>query len=166
MKLKSTGVVISILILIIMMLICHTMNFFYPKNNFEDVIKNSKNSKNSKNNKNNSNDKNSPSQTNYNEIYYTGDENEKQLCAIVDQAEIPCDIVRTCKPEPKPTPTPTPTDIEPEPTTKPTFGLDSLSNSEIAVLYKVAYEASAREVLTRELNELKESTEQQNQWNY
>ena len=145
MKLKYSGVFISILILIIMMLLCHTTNFFYPKSKFEDVSK-----------RNNKNSKNSPSQTNYNEIYYTSDSNEKQLCAIVDQAEIPCDIVRTCKTEPTPT----------EPTPSPTFSLDSLSNSEIAVLYKFAYEASAREVLSRELNELKASTEQENQWNY
>ena len=37
MKLNSSGVIVSILILIIMMLLCHAMNFFYPKNKFEDV---------------------------------------------------------------------------------------------------------------------------------
>ena len=134
MKLNSSGVILAILILIIMILICHTMNFFYPKNKFVDISKN-----------NNNNNSDTPKQTDYNKIYYTSDSNEKQLCANVDQAEIPCEIVRTCKTEPAP-PTPTPA---------PTFGLDSLSNSEIAVLYKVAYEASAREVLTRTLQDIK-----------
>ena len=123
MKLNSSGVVVSILILIIMMLICHSMNFFYPKNNFIDI------------------DSDRPKQTDYNEIYYTNDLNKKQLCANVNQAEIPCDIVRTCKTEPN------------------KRGLDSLSNSEIAVLYKVAYEESAREIFTRTLKEIPTTTQ-------
>lgn len=141
MKLNSSGVILAILILIIMILICHTMNFFYPKNTFVDISNN------------NNNDNNTPKQTDYNKIYYTSDSNEKQLCANVDQAEIPCEIVRTCKTEPVPTPA-------------PTFGLDSLSNSEIAVLYKVAYEASAREVLTRTLKDIKPTIPQSNPWGF
>ena len=112
------------------------MNFYYPKNRFEDVGKS---------------DKTNP--TDYNEIYYTNESNEKQLCANVNQAQIPCDVVRTCKTEPTPTPTPT---------TK--RGLDSLSNSEIAVLYKVAYESAAREVLTRTLKDIKPTTTEPNPW--
>ena len=140
MKLKSSGVVISIFILIIMMLICHAVNFFYPKNKFENV---------GKRNNNNDDDNNKPKKTNYNEIYYTNNSNEKQLCANVNQAQIPCDIVRICKPE-------------------PTFktGLDSLSNSEIAILFKFAYESSARELLTRTLQEIKPTTTKPNPWGF
>jgi hypothetical protein len=127
MKLKSSGVIISILILIIMMLICHTMNFFYPKNKFENVDATSK--------------------INYNEIYYTDELNKKQLCANVNQAEIPCDIVKKCN--------------EPNQTPKPT-----LSKSELALLYKFAYEASAREIFTRTLEDLQPTTTQPNPWDF
>lgn len=126
MKLKSSGVIISILILIIMMLICHTMNFFYPKNKFENV--------------------NAKSTTDYNEIYYTDELNKTQLCANVNQAEIPCDIVKKCEPE-----------LIPKPT---------LSNSELALLYKFAYEESAREIFTRTLEDLQTTTTQPNLWYY
>ena len=126
MKLKSSGVFISILILIMMMLICHTMNFFYPKNRFENV----------------GNSRTTPETTDYNKIYYSNTD-EKQLCANVNQAEIPCEIVRTCKTEPAPLPNPT------------------LSNSELAILYKFAYEESAREILMRKLKEIKETEEEE-----
>jgi hypothetical protein len=149
MKLKSSGVFISILILIIMILICHTMNFFYPKNKFTDVST-SRNSRNSRNNKT------TPEKTDYNEIYYSNESDKKQLCANVNQAQIPCDIVRTCITDPTPIPTPTPTPT-PEITTAPTSGLSSLSNSELTVLYKVAYEASAREIFTRALKDIKDA---------
>jgi hypothetical protein len=128
MKLKSSGVIISILILIIMMLICHTMNLFYPKNNFENV--------------------DATSTTNYNKIYYTNELNKKQLCANVNQAEIPCDIVKKCEPVPTPKPKPT------------------LSKSELALLYKFAYEASAREIFTRTLEDLQPTTTQPNPWDF
>jgi hypothetical protein len=128
MKLKSSGVIISILILIIMMLICHTMNFFYPKNKFENV--------------------DATRTTNYNKIYYTNELNKKQLCANVNQAEIPCDIVKKCEPEPTPKPKPT------------------LSNSELALLYKFAYEASAREIFTRTLEDLQTTTTEPNPWDF
>ena len=116
------------------------MNLFYPKNNFKNI---------SKNNNNNSED--TPNQTDYNEIYYTNELDNKQLCANVNQAQIPCDIVRACKTEPAPTPV-------------PTSGWDSLSNSERAVLYKVAYEESAREILMRKLKEIEESEEESDPW--
>ncbi len=130
MKLKSTGVVVSILILIIMMLICHTMNFFYPKNKFKNISKN------------NNNSDETPKEKDYNEIYYTNDSDIKDLCAIANQAEIPCDIIKQCEPEPEPK----------------LLGLDSLSNSELAVLYKFAYEASAREIFIRTLQDRKPTT--------
>ena len=130
MKLKSSGVIVSILILILMMLICHTMNFFYPKSKFEDVSTNSI----------------KPLKTDYNEIYYTNESDEKQLCSNLDQPEIPCDIVRTCKIEPTPKYT--------------------LSNSELAVLYKVAYEESAREIFTRTLKDLQTATTEPNLFDF
>ena len=142
MKLNSSGVVVSIIILIIMMLICHTMNFYYPKNRFEDVGKSDKRNNETK-------------PTDYNEIYYTNDTNEKQLCANVNQAEIPCDIVRTCKTEPTP-----------KPTTIPTRGLNSLSNTELSILYKFIYEHSAREILTRTLKDIKPTTTKPNPWDF
>jgi hypothetical protein len=132
MKLNSRGVIISILILIIMMLICHTMNFFYPKNKFENI--------------------DTKSITDYNEIYYTDELNKKQLCANVNQAEIPCDIVKKCEPEPTPTPTPIPK--------------YTLSSSELDLLYKFAYEASAREIFTRTLEDLQPTTTQPNPWGF
>jgi hypothetical protein len=104
------------------------MNFFYPKNNFENV--------------------DATSTTNYNEIYYTDELNKKQLCANVNQAEIPCDIVKKCEPVPTPNPKPT------------------LSQSELALLYKFAYEASAREIFTRTLEDLQPTTTQPNPWDF
>jgi len=81
MKLTSYGVTVSILILILMILICHTMNFFYPKNRFENI----------------------PRTTTYNEkynkIYYTP-QNGKKSCDTLGnmegQAEVPCNVIKTC----------------------------------------------------------------------
>ena len=137
-KLKSSGVFVAILILIMMMLICHSTNFFYPKNNFEDVGK--------RNNKNTPLP--TPINTDYNEIYYTNESDQKQLCANVNQAEIPCDIVRICKPEPTPIPKPT------------------LSDSEIALFYKVAYNESAREILTRTIKDMQPTPTLLNSWDF
>lgn len=86
MKLTSYGVTVSILILILMILICHTMNFFYPKNRFENI----------------------PRTTTYNEkynkIYYTP-QNEKKSCDTLGnlegQAEIPCSAIKYCSAEDK-----------------------------------------------------------------
>ena len=118
------------------MLICHSTNFFYPKNNFEDVGK--------KNNKNST----TPIKTDYNQIYYTNESDKKQLCANVNQAEIPCDIVRICKPEPTPIPKPT------------------LSDSEIALFYKVSYNESAREILTRTIKDMQPTITEPNPWGF
>ena len=142
MKLNSSGVIVSILILIIMMLLCHAMNFFYPKNKFEDVDTKIINERKKQKNNNNQTKK-----TDYNQIYYSNesDSSEKKLCNDRDQPEIPCNIIKKCDPIPTP--------IQ-------KTGLDSLSNSEIAVLYKFAYEASAREILTRTLNDTQPTTTQ------
>jgi hypothetical protein len=113
MKLNSNGVFISILILILMILICHTMNYLYPKNRFANI----------------------PKTTNYNKIYYTN-QNEKISCDHLKeiQAEVPCDVIKTCNDEDQ-------------------LNLNTLSDSEIAYFYKVAYEEAAREIFMRTLNE-------------
>jgi len=115
MKLNSNGVFISILILILMILICHTMNYLYPKNRFENI----------------------PKTTNYNKIYYTN-QNQKISCDNLgkdkEQAEVPCDVIKTCNAEDE-------------------LDKNTLSDSELAYLYKVAYEAAAREIFMRTLNE-------------
>ena len=136
MKLNSKGVIVSILILIIMILVCHITNFFYPKNNFKNV--------------GNNNNNNTPKQKDYNEIYYSNNTGEERLCDNVEQAEIPCDIIKKCEPEPVPEPT----------------GLDSLSDSEIAVLYKFAYESAAREIMTRTLEDIEPTIPQVNPWGF
>ena len=127
MKLNSEGVTISILILIIMIIICHTTNYLYPKNRFDNI----------------------PQTTNYNQIYYTPQNNK--LCSTIlqdTQADIPCDIIKSCN---------QPQLLNP---VKPKISLDDLSNSEIAVLYKVAYDEAAREVFMRTLKELSPQTTQ------
>lgn len=145
MKLNSDGVTISILILITMILICHTMNYLYPKNKFANI----------------------PQTTNYNEIYYSN-QNSK-LCSnintggdfssnMLSQAEIPCDVISSCS-------------------SNGGCGgcggcsscggcndcngsdgtnkyLETLSDSELAVLYKVAYENAQREIVMRTLSDI------------
>lgn len=117
MKLNSDGVTISILILILMILTCHSMNYLFPKNKFQNV----------------------PQTTSYNTIYY----NNKQLCNSVNkdtQAKVPCDVLTACAEQ----------KTEEKKIVK-MGSLDSLSESELAVLYKVAYEDSAREIFMRTL---------------
>lgn len=122
MKLQSNNVFISIIILISMMLICHTAHFFYDKNKFSNI-------------------KGLPVQ--YNEIYYDNQSNtgtcnnskpnQALLDQLLGQADVPCPVVT------KQCPIPT------------KFSLDSLSDSELAVIYKVAYENAGMEVLNRAL---------------
>ena len=68
MNLKSDGVFIAIIILISMMLICHTAHFFYDRNNFSNIT-------------------GLPVQ--YNQIYYDGNtgscNNSKPNQALLDQ---------------------------------------------------------------------------------
>ena len=131
MDLKSNNVFIAIIILISMMLICHTAHFFYDKNNFA----------------------NTALPTQYNQIKY-GSKNPYAKCnnsppdqATLDyllrQAEMPCVAIppQCSSSSSSPTLTPTPTK----------FSLDSLSDSEIAVIYKIAYENAGMEVLRRAL---------------
>ena len=122
MNLKSDGVFISIIILISMMLICHTAHFFYDRNSFSNIAV----------------------PTQYNQIFYDNQSNNNScnnskpdqsvLDQLLGQAEVPCATSQ------KQCPTPT------------KFSLDSLSESELAVIYKVAYENAGMEVLNRALN--------------
>jgi hypothetical protein len=122
MNLKSDGVFIAIIILISMMLVCHTAHFFYDRNNFSNV-------------------KGLPTQ--YNQIYYDNQSNtstcnnkppdQATLDKLLGQAEVPCATVQKQCPQPT------------------QFNLNNLSDSELAVLYKVAYENAGMEVLNRAL---------------
>ena len=137
MNLKSNNVFIAIIILISMMLICHTAHFFYDKNNFA----------------------NTALPTKYNQINY-GSKNPYAKCnnsppdqATIDyllsQAEMPCVAIppphysSSSSSSSSSLPTPTPSHTK--------FSLDSLSDSEIAVIYKIAYENAGMEVLRRAL---------------
>ena len=116
MKLNSYGVTVSILILILMILICHTMNFLYPKNRFENIPKiTTYNEK-------------------YNKIYYTH-QNGKTSCDNSSEGHpaVPCSVVKACNAEDQ-------------------IDANTLSDSELAYLYKVAYEEAAREIFMRTLN--------------
>ena len=152
MKLNTDGVTISILILIFMILICHTMNYLYPRKRMPQTIKlnhklniklNNKLNNLKKNNKNNINSINTFTNTandiDYNKIYYHN-QNEKKLCdANLDkQANVPCDIIKKCSDD---------EEIDEE------IDEYTLSDSELAVLYKVAYEEAAREIFMRTLSE-------------
>ena len=109
----GTGLIIAISILISMLLICHTMNFLYPKtsNTFGDIPSITK-----------------PLPTQYNLIAY---DNDLGKIPCNNQAQIPCNIQRKC----------TPTKYQ-------------LSDSELAILYKEAYEMAGEEVLLRALREM------------
>jgi len=142
MKLNTDGVTISILILIFMILTCHTMNYLYPKKRImqnkklNNRLNNEKLNNILKNNTNNLNTFiNTPNDIDYNKIYYTN-QNKKQLCEnnLGKQANVPCDIVKKCSDE-------------------DTIDEYSLSDSELAVLYKVAYEEAAREIFMITLRE-------------
>ena len=84
---------------------------------------------------------NIPLRTQYNQIYYDTSNpygscnknkaNQDVLDQVLGQSEVPCLPVKC----------PTPTE----------FSLDNLSDSEIAVIYKVAYENAGMEVLNRAL---------------
>jgi len=95
MKLNTDGVTISILILIFMILICHTMNYLYPRKRMPQTIKlnhklniklNNKLNNLKKNNKNNINSINTFTNTandiDYNKIYYHN-QNEKKIIKII-----------------------------------------------------------------------------------
>jgi len=117
MKFKNaSGVFIAILILIIMLLTCHTMNLLYPRNTassnnkFENLI-----------------NKSTIIPTQYNVITY---DNHKLQIPCASQAQIPCKVMqKQCT----------------------RSAQNTLSDSEIAILYKQAYEMAGNEVLLRTL---------------
>lgn len=112
---SGTGLIIAILILIGMLLLCHTMNFLYPRtiNTFNNIPSITK-----------------PLPTQYNIITY---DNNLGKIPCNNQAQIPCNIQKQC--------------------TK-----SQLSDSELAILYKEAYEMAGEEVLLRTLREMQSPT--------
>ena len=141
MKLNTDGVAISILILILMVLTCHTMNYLFPRDtnsmNKSVSMNNSVSMNKSASMNNNINNKtikqsldtffNIPNNTNYNKIYYQNS-NTISSCDNVEHANIPCK--KTCNYEED----------------------YALSDSELAFLYKYAYEEAGKEILLRKLN--------------
>lgn len=131
MKLNADGVALSILILILMIITCHTMNYLYPRDT-KNTINNRKKMNTVKINKQSLNNffnipNNIPQNTNYNKIYYQNQQ-KPTLCDNVNHANIPCK--KTCNSEED----------------------YALSDSELAFLYKYAYEEAGKEILMRELN--------------
>ena len=124
-----------------MMLICHTVNFLYPRNNYNQHQHQNSNSFSNL-------ALSIPNNTvpvEYNKIYYDyNDKNKQSECKMKKEAEIPCNIVSACT---------IPTDI-PIPTTTqiPTTTRYQLSDSEMAVIYRNAYQDAGRELLLRTLN--------------
>jgi hypothetical protein len=136
MNFKSKGLLVSIVILISMMLMCHIANYLYSKNKNLNSFSNLALS--------------TPNNTlpiEYNKIYYDySGKNKKLDCKVKKEAEIPCNIVAACPiPTPKPTPTPTPSQI-------PTTTRYQLSDSEMALLYRNTYQDAGRVLLLRTLN--------------
>jgi len=141
MKLNTDGVAISILILILMVLTCHTMNYLFPRDtnsmNKSVSMNNSVSMNKSASMNNNINNKtikqsldtffNIPNNTNYNKIYYQN-QKEKKRCDKDAHPHIPCK--KTCSTEED----------------------YALSDSELAFLYKYAYEEAGKEILLRKLN--------------
>ena len=147
MKLNTDGVAISILILILMILTCHTMNYLFPRDtnnmnnnasmNNSDSINNSASMNNSVSMNNTINNKtikqslnkflNIPNNTDYNKIYYQN-QKTKTSCDKDAHPHIPCK--KTCSTEED----------------------YALSDSELAFLYKYAYEEAGKEILMRKLN--------------
>ena len=135
MKLNTDGVAISILILILMVLTCHTMNYLFPRDT--NSMNNSVSMNKSASMNNNINNKtikqsldtffNIPNNTNYNKIYYQN-QKEKKRCDKDAHPHIPCK--KTCSTEED----------------------YALSDSELAFLYKYAYEEAGKEILLRKLN--------------
>jgi len=141
MKLNTDGIAISILILILMVLTCHTMNYLFPRDtnsmNKSVSMNNSVSMNKSASMNNNINNKtikqsldtffNIPNNTNYNKIYYQN-QKEKKRCDKDAHPHIPCK--KTCSTEED----------------------YALSDSELAFLYKYAYEEAGKEILLRKLN--------------
>ena len=117
----NTGLLVAICILIGMILVCHTMNFLYPRNSnkFYDLPIMTL----------------PPLPTKYNIISY---DNELGKIPCDSQAQLPCKVLQQQQTQ----------------CTTPTQTKYQLSDSEIALLYKEAYERAGEEVLLRTLQEM------------
>ena len=133
MKFSYTGLFISVLILLSMLVWCHLSNYFYPKtqrytnshNRFIDLT--------------------IPTGTpplQYNRISYSNIE-KRIPCNLMNEAQIPCDIkqYQNCS--------------------NPQATKYELSDSELAILYKIAYEQAGMEIMKRTLDSITSSTNQQ-----
>ena len=138
MDFKYQGLFVSIIILICLLIVCHTSNFLYTKKY--------------KNNKNLNSFLNvpvsiptkplaKPLATQYNKIIYEN-QNDMSVCNQINEAQIPCKIISDCSNKNKES-------IEAKPTQTLPY---ELSESEIAVLYRDMYASAGREVLSRGLN--------------
>ena len=120
-SLKFNGVQLSIILLIIMLLVCHGTKIYM----------------NNRGNRFNGNGFHDiPGSAN--KISYSNYSSFKKGCTNTTKPPTPPD----CKPVPE---------CKPVPTCKQTFGLDALSDAELAVIYKVAYENAGMEIMRREL---------------
>ena len=145
MQINNIGVFIAILILIVMLLICHIMNTLYPypykrttinthkinTHKINTYINNDNDNKNTKNNSinmfNNIAQQKKTLPTQYNIITY---DRQNLRIPCDNQAQIPCKIKQAqCKIKP-----------------------NELSDSEMALIYKAAYEMTGNEILLRALN--------------
>lgn len=115
MNFKYTGLFISVLILLGMLITCHMRNYFNtPKSDFINLA--------------------IPTDTpplKYNKISYTSSL-QKIPCEIANQGNFPCSQIQTCA-------------------TPQTTQAEQLSDSELAILYKEAYERAALEIMKRTL---------------
>ncbi len=123
MKFNSSGIFVAMLILIIMLLICHTMNFLYPINAINSTINSTTLSKSYFNNMGSR-----VLPTQYNVITYNKQTLQKPC---ESHAQLPCKIINeNCS---------TPTQQ------------NTLSDIELILLYKEAYQLAGQEVLSRTL---------------
>lgn len=127
MKLIFDGVAISIMILIAMLIICHTANLLMDTKEKRP----NKATQNIKINNNSNSFINLPPNlpTKYNQIYF--DKQEGEECKIKREPEVPCKAVPECS-------------------TK--TGMELLSDSEIAMFYKYIMERAGFEVANRTLS--------------
>ena len=117
MNFNYTGLFISILILLGMLITCHMRNYFNtPKSKFINLAV--------------------PTRTpplQYNQISYSP--GIQQIpCEIAEQGNFPCSQIQTCS-------------------TQQDILSSQLSDSELAILYKEAYELAGMEVINRTLKE-------------
>lgn len=123
MSINNTGLFISICILIIMLVICHVMNYLYPRNLFTDITTPLTQK---------------PLPTQYNIIEY---DNKLGQIPCEAQAHLPCNILNQQH-----------TKCSQNTSTSQKI-LSQYSDSELAIIYKVAYEQAGLELLKRTIND-------------